>query len=841
MESPRSLDEANRCIRDIIALTTLPAIWLGAKPLRIAESLLAAIDTTVAPRMSYIRLSGDIPEARVELAHLAGQPLDMEQVTEWGRRIAAWGASHDPDEPLLLRHPNGGASIRAWVYPLGFNAEYGILAAGFLEQDAVSISQRMLLNIAASQAVVTCTNTRLQQQQGEFYRQAQIEIAARQRADEALREARSRLETALTAGELGTFVWDIVDDRLYGDRNFTVLFGIPLDADGAAPLSQFVNAIHPGDRDRVMALVQKSLTTGCDYEAEYRIMAGERERWVIARGKVERDSSGRAVRFPGVLLDITERKHAEEARREIAQRFERHTRLFEGVASTTPDFIYVFDLHGRVLYANRRLLEVWGRTLDSVIGKTCCELGYEQWHHDMHMREIAQVIETKRPVRGEVPFTAPLTGIFGVYEYIFSPVLGPDGEVEVIAGTTRDITDRKRAEEEREKLLERERAARAEADAANRAKDQFLAVLSHELRTPLAPVLTTAGALLADPDLPQALREPLQTIQRNVELEARLIDDLLDLTRIAKGKMQLNFDVLDAHALVSQTLEICRSDLYRKELQVRLDLQAKQSHVRADPVRLQQVLWNLLKNAIKFTNAGGQITIASRNEDDQLRIDVTDTGIGIDAPHLERIFNAFEQAEHATANRYGGLGLGLAISRALINAQHGRIMATSDGIARGATFSFWLSVVPKPLPGRDDGAAPPKPTPKSLDLLLVEDHCDTAAVMARLLRGFGHHVHTAGTIAAATQLAKERPFDLVISDLGLPDGSGLELMRSLRARYGLCGVAISGYGMEEDLARSREAGFIAHLTKPVNLQQIQTILRQFAERQNATAADHAVR
>ena len=372
--------------------------------------------------------------------------------------------------------------------------------------------------------------------------------------------------------------------------------------------------------------------------------------------------------------------------------------------------------------------------------------------------------------------------------------------------------------------------ALAKAEAANSAKDKFLAILSHELRTPLAPVLTTATVLLADQALPASLREPLEMIQRNVELEARLIDDLLDLTRIAKGKMPLSLEVLDAHSLISQTLKICQSDIYRKELRIQLELNATEYHVHADPVRLQQVLWNLLKNAIKFTPTGGHLRIKTGNERGELCIDVTDSGIGIEPHHLERIFTAFEQAEETIAKRFGGLGLGLAISKALVEGHGGRLVASSKGKGHGATFSVSLATAPRPVAARVASAPDEEPSAKPLKLLLVEDHADTAAIMARLLRQFGHNVFVAHSIAAGLRLAEQQNFDLVISDLGLPDGSGLEMMRSLRARHGLGGVAISGYGMEEDLAKSREAGFFAHLTKPVNLQQVQAILRQFSEK-----------
>ncbi|CAN5489111.1 hypothetical protein BH09PLA1_BH09PLA1_02320 [soil metagenome] len=371
--------------------------------------------------------------------------------------------------------------------------------------------------------------------------------------------------------------------------------------------------------------------------------------------------------------------------------------------------------------------------------------------------------------------------------------------------------------------------ALAKAEAANAAKDQFLAVLSHELRTPLAPVLAAATTLLTDEHLPQAIRDPLEMIRRNVELEARLIDDLLDLTRIARGKMRLSFDVVDVNALVTQTVEICRSDIYRKELDVSVRLDAAEHHAWADAARLQQVLWNILKNAVKFTPLKGRIEIASHNEGNQLYIEISDTGIGIEPQHLGTIFNAFEQTSDDVTRRFGGLGLGLAISNALAQAHDAVLIADSGGKGKGATFSIRLPVTAVTAvtssASCERSAARPLPT---LNLLLVEDHLDTAKVMAQLLRTLGHQVTAAHTVAAALKAAQDQQFDLVLSDLGLPDGSGLELMRELSQRYGLRCVAISGYGMEEDLAQTERAGFFAHLTKPVNFQQVQAVLNQFA-------------
>lgn len=278
-----------------------------------------------------------------------------------------------------------------------------------------------------------------------------LDVTERLTADRELAAARQRLDSAMIAGELGTYEWNVGEDRLYGDPNFARIFSVALDANGAAPLATYLAAIHPEDLPLTKERVDRSLATGEDYECDYRIRRGDTYRWVTARGRVTRAANGRLTRFAGVVLDITDRKRAEEERRAASEALQRQFRIYDTIFSTTDDFAYIFDLQGRFRYANRRLLEVWARTLDQIVGKTCHELGYPTWHADMHMREIAQVIATKRPIRGEVPFTGA-SGISGIYEYIFTPVLGPDGQVESIAGTTRDVTARK-LREDRDRLL----------------------------------------------------------------------------------------------------------------------------------------------------------------------------------------------------------------------------------------------------------------------------------------------------------------------------------------------------------------------------------------------------
>ncbi len=385
-----------------------------------------------------------------------------------------------------------------------------------------------------------------------------------------------------------------------------------------------------------------------------------------------------------------------------------------------------------------------------------------------------------------------------------------------------DRTARRQAEQD-------VREARDSAEAANRAKDHFLAVLSHELRTPLTPVLTAIQTMEGDPNLPREFSEPVQMIRRNVQLEVKLIDDLLDLTRVSRGKLELNLQPTDAHESVRQVLAICSSDLRGKRLAIDEGFRATAHTVHADAARLQQILWNVLKNAVKFTEEGGRIAVQTRNlPPGQFEISITDTGIGIDPEVLPRVFDAFEQGGKDITRQFGGLGLGLAISRALAEQHGGCLTASSEGAGKGAAFSLRLPTVSVPTnKGINDPAKPgTKDALSDCRILLVDDHIDTARAMGRLLKRWGCNVQTADSVASALKAADALKFDVLISDIGLPDGSGHDLIRQLKARYPVKGIAVSGFGMEEDLNSSRSAGFSEHLVKPVDLSQLEMTLRR---------------
>jgi signal transduction histidine kinase len=370
--------------------------------------------------------------------------------------------------------------------------------------------------------------------------------------------------------------------------------------------------------------------------------------------------------------------------------------------------------------------------------------------------------------------------------------------------------------------------ARSRAEAATRAKDDFLAALSHELRTPLNPALLLATSMAEDESLPAQVRSDIDVIAKGIALQAQLVDDLLDITRITGGKLRLDLRPIDAHAALCHAHNILRGDIHDREIEFVLDLAAPKHTIKADAVRLQQIFWNVLKNAVKFTARGGSVTVRTRNPGKNpkaLEVEVIDTGVGIAPEMLGKVFDAFIQEESNRGHRFGGIGLGLAITQRLVELQNGRIVAESKGRGFGATFRIELpldTATPVSDPASDSGV--PAESQAHRRILLVEDHEQTRSTLSLLLQRRGHSVEGVATTGAARERAAAGDFDLIISDLGLPDGDGHKLMAELHDNHGLPGIALSGYGMDHDIARSRTSGFFAHLTKPVDIHALESAI-----------------
>jgi PAS domain S-box len=498
------------------------------------------------------------------------------------------------------------------------------------------------------------------------------------------------------------------------------------------------------------------------------------------------------------------------------------------VTDYAPVFIAQIDRQHRFKFVNRTYARRFGFEPDDVSGKHITEVMGEGPY--AAIREQLDMALRGERVEFEAEIAYASLGPRWVF-VIHEPERSPEGEVIGLVAVVTDITERKQAERA-------VAAARDEALAASRAKDDFLARLSHELRTPLNPVLLLASEAAENPRLSADVRADFETIAQNVMLEARLIDDLLDLTAIARGKLSLAIKPVQIHTVLHDALAMVRQDIAQKQLKIVLQLAADRQTVLGDDMRLKQVFWNVIKNAVKFTPVGGQITIETAVGRDEVAVRVTDSGIGLTPDESSRIFAAFAQGDHATNGngRFGGLGLGLVISKMLTQLHSGRISARSAGRDRGATFTIELPLSADQAEGTARGVGEGSQAPmlpavpvRVMNVLLVEDHQPTCVALRELLARRGYQVTTAGTLAEAREAAEGGRFDFVISDVGLPDGNGCDLMAELRERLGLKGVALTGYGMDEDMLRSRAAGFVTHLTKPVSVQALERALGMVVE------------
>ncbi len=547
-----------------------------------------------------------------------------------------------------------------------------------------------------------------------------------------------------------------------------------------------------------------------------------------------RDASGRIAGASTIGRDVTAQRRAEQEVTRLNHDLEEHVDELQTLLELIPVSVWIGDATAGLITANRAAYEMMGLPIGANLSLTSPEAvagttpgfrwfrnGSEIPPDEQPMQAVARTGVASRNLEHELVFD---DGRSVSIQGSVAPLFDDWGKVRGVVGAWVDVTDRKATEE----------ALRE----ASRRKDRFVAALSHELRTPLTPVLLIISALTEAPSTPDELRPHLAMIRENVELEARLIDDLLDVARIAQGKLQLNRELVDVHSLILQAVQTCGDAIQDGRLHLALDLTAADRRVLADPVRLQQIFWNLIKNAAKFTPDGGAIAIRSCNEPGTadgeaggwLVVEVSDTGIGIESQDFARIFRVFEQGDASLRRRFGGLGLGLAIGQAVAEAHGGRLDVDSPGKDRGSTFTLRLPAAASPAPEPPirppsrEGVSPAAP----LRILLVEDNTDTLKFLSVALSRRRHTVRPAADLATARALAAAEEFDVLISDIGLPDGSGLELMDEIQKTRRFPGIAISGFGSEEDIRASKAAGFSEHLTKPVTFQTLEATLWKVA-------------
>ncbi|OWK34448.1 PAS domain-containing protein [Fimbriiglobus ruber] len=755
------------------------------------------------------------------------------------------------------------------------------------------------------------------------------EITEKKQAEQALREQEQRAIGILESITDGFFAIDRQWQFSYVNRQAERL----LDRAPDDLLGKNLWETYPG-------------LVGSEFERAYRRAADDRVPGTVTAFYPDHDRWYEVQVYPapdGISIyfrDVTTRQRADAALARVTAESERRKRLYETALSNTPDLVYVFDLNHRFTYANEALLRLWGRTWDEAIGKTCLELGYEPWHAAMHNREIDEVATTKRPIRGEVPFTGTLGR--RIYDYIFVPVFGENGEVEAVAGTTRDVTERKEAEETIRRnevflrqLFEgsldcikvfdldgrllsmneqgmreleitdfdavrgsdwcgfwqgetRETVARAIAEArsggvtrfegvsatrtgklrwwhvvvtpigpsedrperilavsrditdrkqvevalreADRRKDEFLALLAHELRNPLAPLRNGLQVMRLAADDAAGVARVRAMMDRQLGHMVRLIDDLLDISRINRNKLHLQLSRVSLADVVGAAVETARPAIDAAGHEFAISLPAEPLYLEADLTRLAQVFANLLTNSAKYTERGGRITLAAEVCGAQVVVSVRDTGIGIPAEALPTIFDMFSQVDRSIERTTGGLGIGLALVKGLVEMHGGTVTAESGGSGKGTVFTVHLPVAARgPDPVSNGGNVETESSAGMVKrrVLVVDDNRDSATSMALMLELMGNEVRTAHDGLEAVDRAGEFRPDVVLMDVGMPRLNGLDATRRIREQsWGqtMTVIALTGWGQETDRQRSAEAGCNGHLVKPVSVPDLEAML-----------------
>ncbi len=695
-----------------------------------------------------------------------------------------------------------------------------------------------------------------------------------------IRRGAEKLQLALDAGKLGAWTWDLASDEMTFNPRAAELFGVA--PDEPVSRAKIRALLHPEDAERARAAFDLALATHSDYETEYRLKKSPHKEvcWIGANGRGNYEADGKPVGMSGVFRDISDYKLAEEALKD-------ETRVLELLNKTGAAIASQLDLQALVQTATDAATQMSGAKFGAFFYNLTNELGESLTLYTLSgaPREAFERFGLPRntPVfnptfRGEGiirsaditkdPRYGTMSPHFGipkghppVCSYLAVPVIARSGEVlgglyfghpqpgvfterseRIVAGVAaqaavaidnaRLYEEVKRAAEERKDLLDRERAARSEAERTNTMKDEFLATLSHELRTPLSAILGWAHALRSRRMDADELRDGLEKIERNARVQAQLIEDLLDMNRIASGKIRLDVQSVNPVSFIEAAIETVRPAADVKGIRINPLLDPGAGPISGDPQRLQQIVWNLLSNAIKFTPKGGTVQVLLERVNSHIELSVADTGIGIDPAFLPHVFERFRQADATTTRHFGGLGLGLSIVKNLVELHGGTVRVKSPGKNHGTTFTVHLPITVV----HRDADIEPRTHPRTLveqpvhdfqrvdlkgvRIVVVDDEPDARELIKLLLSDCEAEVHIAANALEALALVEQVRPDVLVSDIGMPEVDGYELLRRVRAlgpkRGGnVPAIALTAFARSEDRTRTLRAGFQVHVSKPV--------------------------
>jgi len=749
--------------------TTMLRVELGAKVLEAAPFVILLLDA-----------HGAIQYVNPFFERLTGYRLDEIRAKDW---FDTFLPRRDHERVrALFQQSIGGKSVRGNVNPIVTRAgeERDIEWTGEVLRDA-SAHPMGLLAIGH-------------------------DVTERKAAQDALRTSEQRFAEAHRIASIGAWELDLVTRTRWWSDELYRIAGLPV----GTPVTQ-QPPIHPDDRDLFDKAFATALTEGLA-EIEFRIVRPDGEvRDIYSRARTTYDETGKPIMMAGINQDITERKRTEEAARRTSE-------LLATVVAGAPIVLFALDRNGRFTLSEGRALEKLGVKPGELVGASALE----------RCADVPGLAEAfRRALSGEQIVLASTVGAIE-FEAVYAPSVDTRGRIDGVIGVGFDVTERKRAEAELHASVTAQQRLVAELRENDRRKNDFIAILSHELRNPLSAIRSGLYVLdRAAPESDQA-RRATGIVDRQVTQLARLVDDLLDVSRITQGKIQLQRAPLDLDGLVRTAVADHQALFASRGVRLEVTLAGEPVIVRGDAARLTQVIGNLLQNAAKFTAAGGftRVSVARDVASARAVLRVADTGAGIDPTMIERMFQPFAQSDRTLARSMGGLGLGLTLVKGLVELHGGEVSVHSEGEGRGAEFLVRL-----PLDGSAEGltasSAGAVAAPRARRVLVIEDNVDAAEMLGSLVELEGHLVKIAHDGATGIRIARELCPDIVLCDLGLPDISGYDVARELRRDESLRSVrlvALSGYAAPEDVARARAAGFDQHLAKPVGLDRLRTVL-----------------
>jgi PAS domain S-box-containing protein len=897
-ESNPNKDDAaaiNECLRDVVALSTLPVIWSGADPFRIAESLAASLFTTLNPEFVYVFFPSGSDRTPIAVAQTDRYRTSPDVAKNVGDAILDWARTRDSDDVLLLPNPLGTGALRVAARPLGTEAELGVIAAAFADANAPTPVHHLVLNVAATQVATAVRNAQLLQSLRESEEQAR-HVVDLQNANVEIKNARRAALEGRQEAVRSRQVAETLNEQLRNE---------------IAERQQAEAALR-GSNERVTNIVESITDAFTILDKEWRItyLNGRAEEYLRSLGKTREELLGKQIweEFPDLVGSEMERNYRKAIAEQTTVEFEWYYPPFGGWfevrAYPSKEGLSIFsqEVTARkkaeaALAAEKEVLEQiatgaeLAQVLDTLMreaeaqsldGMLCSVLlldesgrrlfqggapslpaAYNQAIDGLcigpHAGSCGTAAYERRAVFVTDIATDPLWADFkelasahGLGACCSLPIFSSRGQ---LLGTVamyyprphrpsahdRQIVfqavqmaaiaiERKRAEEALKRQAE-------ELERTNRMKDEFLATLSHELRTPLNAILGWSSLLRGGGWDAATVASALETIERNAKSQNRLIEDILDVSRIITGKLRLEVKPVAFISIIQATADAVRPAVEAKGIKLILDFDPAADRLLGDPNRLQQVVWNFLSNAIKFTPSGGRIEVSLKRAGPQIELQVRDDGEGIDPDFLPFVFDRFRQADSSSTRFHAGLGLGLSIVRHLVELHGGSVRAESPGKGQGARFLMTL-----PIPAvylqeegvqsdlRPQGTASMKSFPAldNVSVLVVDDEADARQLIQSVLERCRAAVTAVGSTGEAIEaFAKSRP-DVLVSDIGMPGEDGYALIRRVRAleagKVGVPAVALTAYARQEDRLEALSAGYQVHLPKPIEPEQLARVI-----------------